>query len=213
METISEKTVERLILYKRILAMLQSSNRTHVYSHELANIMGISSAQLRRDIMVIGYSGSPAHGYQINELMNSISLFIDAPEKQAVALVGAGRLGRAVLDYIQGRSDRLDIVALFDVKPEKVDRVIHGCRCHPIDKIDTIIPAMNIKTAILSVPADQAQTMAERLVKAGVRGLLNYAPLKLNLSSQIYIENRDMLMAVEKVSYFARNHLKQEGLS
>ncbi len=210
MNTIPEKALERLILYRRILINQKSENIKNSFSHQLANLAGVSSAQLRRDLMSIGYSGSPVRGYDINELMKSISEFVDAPEKQGVALVGVGHLGRAILEYFHGRRPKLEIVMAFDNNPQKVNRVVHGCRCYHINQMDQLISENNIKVAIISVPVEEAQEVAEKLVHAGITGILNYSPVKLQLSPEIYIENRDMIMAVEKVAYFSRK-LTKEG--
>jgi redox-sensing transcriptional repressor len=209
MDKIPEKALERLILYRRILIKFKRENITHLVSHQLAKLAGVTSVQLRRDLMAIGYSGSSVSGYEINELMNSIGEFIDSAEKQEVALVGVGHLGRAILDYFHGKRPKLEITIAFDKDPAIVDRVFHGCRCYHTDQLHPIIFEKNIKVAIISVPVDEAQEIAEKLVQAGVTGILNYSPVNLQLPSEIYVENRDMIMAVEKVAYFARQKTKQ----
>jgi len=209
MNKIPEKALERLILYRRILINFKRENSTNLFSHQLAKLAGVTSVQLRRDLMAIGYFGSPVHGYDINELLISISEFIDASDKQEIALVGVGHLGRAILDYFHGRRSKLEITIAFDKDPAIVDRVFHGCRCYHTDLLHQIISDKNIKVAIISVPFDEAQDIAEKLVQAGVKGILNYSPIRLQLSSEIYVENRDMIMAVEKVAYFARQIIKE----
>jgi redox-sensing transcriptional repressor len=206
---ISEKTIERLILYRRILINLKNEHVTHLFSHQLAVMVGVTSAQLRRDLMAIGYSGSPVRGYDINALMKSISDFIDTESKQSVALVGVGHLGRAILDYFQGRRPSLEITMAFDNNPQKVNRVVHGCRCYHTDQLHELITAAKITVAILSVPVEEAQEMAEKLVHSGIMGILNYCPVKLDLPEDVFIENRDMIMAVEKVAYFSRERLNK----
>jgi len=140
--------------------------------------------------------------------MDSISEIIDAPQMQNVALVGLGHLGRAVLDYFQGRRPRLQIIAAFDTDPGKINRVILGCRCYHTDEMEEVIKENNITVGILAVPVDEAQEIATRMVNAGIRGLLNYAPMRLQLPNDVYVENRDMIMAVEKAAYFARQSMK-----
>ena len=117
MSQISEKAIERLILYRRILVGLKTEGKSNLFSHQLSNLTGFTSAQIRRDLMAIGYSGSPVHGYDLDKLIESISDFVDAPQKQYVALVGVGHLGRAILDYFQGRRPKLEIFAAFDKDP------------------------------------------------------------------------------------------------
>jgi len=212
MNTISPKQIERLILYRRILIAINTEEKTHIFSHELAKLTGFTPAQIRRDIMVVGYSGSPVHGYHLNELLNGISSFIDSAEVQNVALIGIGHLGRAVLTYFKGRRPKLSIAASFDNDESKVDRVIHGCRVYHTNILEKVIKEMNINVAILTIPAESAQDLADRVISVGVKGILNYAPIKLNAPPDVYIENRDMIMAVEKAAYFARQQISEESL-
>ena len=143
-------------------------------------------------------------------LLQSISEFIDADEMQKIAVAGVGKLGRAIIDYLRGRHPTLEISAVFDIDPEKVNRVLHGCRCYRLDQIKEIVSEQQIQVAILAVPAAVAQDVAEHLVAAGVRGIINYAPVLLYLPANIYVENRDMITAVEKTAYLARQ-LQKEG--
>jgi redox-sensing transcriptional repressor len=204
MKKVSTKTVERLLIYRRILLNLSAKDASHIFSHHLATLTGFTSAQIRRDLMAIGYFGSPARGYDREQLLSSISAFVDAPDKEGVAIVGLGHLGQAILTYFQGRRPKLEIVAVFDNDPQKINRVIHGCRCYHTNELEGKIQSERITVAIIAVPADEAQMIAERLVASGVRGVLNYAPVKLELPPEIYVDNRDMIMAVEKAAYFAR---------
>jgi len=204
MSKIPEKTIERLILYRRIILGLKPFEKANVFSHELSNLTGFTSTQIRRDMMVIGYSGSPIKGYDLEQLIQSISDFIDASQKQNVALVGLGKVGRAILNYFQGRRPKLQIKAAFDLDPGKIGKTINNCVCYHTDELEKIIKKHKIITAILAVPVDESQHMAERLSNVGIKGILNYTPTKLHLPEKIFIENRDMIMAVEKVAYFAR---------
>lgn len=203
---ISEKNIERLLLYRRILCGLRSENVENIYSHQLARIADTTPEQVRRDIMSIGYSGSSVKGYNVIRLIESIGEFTDSRETQRVTIVGAGNLGRALIDYFQGRRRKLSIAAIFDNDPQKIDRVIHGVRCHSVEQMKEVIQKNSIDVAILCVPAAAAQQVAELLIEAGIKGILNYAPVKLSLPSHIYVENRDMLLAVEKVAFFSRQH-------
>jgi len=208
----SEKNIERLLLYRRVLISFKNGGKTNIYSKQLASLADCTPEQVRRDIMSIGYSGSPVHGYDLEKLTNSISEFLDSNNLQKVALVGLGHLGRSIIDYFQGRRPKLTIAAVFDKDPDKIDRVMHGCRCYSTEKILEVIPKEDINVAIIAVPASGAQGVADLLVQAGIKGILNYAPVKLTLPPDIYVENRDMILAVEKVAYFARK-ITTEGSS
>ncbi len=210
MKQLPEKTIERLILYRRLLMGLNPIEKVSIFSHELASMTGFSSAQIRRDLMAIGYSGSPVKGYDVKRLYESLSDFIDAPDMQNVAIIGLGQLGRAIVNYFRGRRQKLEITAAFDKDPAKIGRVVNGVRCYSIDNLEKILREKGIDVAILAIPEEQAQSIGERLVQAGVKGVLNYAPIQLHLPNTIYVENRDMIMAVEKVAYFSRQN-SEEG--
>jgi len=181
-----------------------SDGVANTFSHQLAHLAGVTPAQVRRDLMAIGYSGTTKRGYEVPEMVESIGQFLDASHGQGVALVGVGNLGRAILAYFAGRRPNLAIVAAFDNDPYKVNRVIHGCHCHGLDDVSRVVREQDIKVAILTVPASVAQAVADSLVSAGVRGILNFAPTRLRVPPHTYVEDIDMTMSLEKVAFFAR---------
>jgi len=113
--------------------------------------------------------------------------------------------------FFAGRRPHLGIVAAFDSDPYKVSRVIHGVRCHPIESLEEVVKEQAIGVAIITVPAGEAQEVADRMVHAGVRGLLNFAPVRLNVPSDVFVEDVDVTMSLEKVSYFSRHRERSEG--
>ena len=201
---ISDKTIGRLSLYRRLLNVLQAEGIRNIFSHQLATMAGCTAAQVRRDLMTVGYSGSPTNGYEVGRLIDSLRDFLDVPGGQAVALVGVGNLGKALLSYFTGRRPNLKIVAAFDNDAYKVNRVIHGCRCYPLESIDQVLGPKAVKVAILTVPAPAAQGVADLLVRAGVQGILNFAPIRLRVPRGVHIEDIDMSISLEKVAFFAR---------
>ena len=201
---VSDRTIGRLSLYRRILQLLQAEDVRSVFSHQLAAMAGCTAAQVRRDLMAVGYVGSPARGYDVSGLMESIRDFLDVPGGQRVALAGVGNLGKALLTYFAGRRPSLQIAVAFDSDAYKVNRVIHGCRCYPIESVAEVLKARDIRVAIISVPAPAAQQVADALVQAGVRGILNFAPTRLRVPPNVWVEDIDMAVALEKVAYFAR---------
>jgi redox-sensing transcriptional repressor len=201
---VSDRTIGRLSLYRRLLNVLQEEGVRNVFSHQLAQLTGRSAAQVRRDLMAVGYSGSPMHGYEVGGLLKSLRDFLDKPGGQNAALVGVGNLGKALLAYFTGRRPNLHITAAFDNDPYKVNRVIHGCPCHPLEEAAEVLRAKGIQVAIVAVPAAAAQAAAELVVEHGVRGILNFAPVRLKLPPHVYVEDIDMTMSLEKVAYFAR---------
>lgn len=200
----SERTIGRLSQYRRLLQALLAEGAESIFSHDLAAQAGVTAAQVRRDVMAIGYTGSPTKGYDVRALIASISDFLDGRATVGVALVGVGNLGRALLAYFVGRHPRLAIRAAFDVDPGKNGRVIHGCKCFAMEELDPVVRAMDIRLGIITVPADQAQRTATLLCQAGIRGILNFAPVRVWAPSNVYVEHIDVTMGLEKVAYFAR---------
>ncbi len=204
MKKTSAKTIGRLSLYRLLLDNLRRDGVETVYSHDLAAAANCSAAQVRRDLMALEYAGSPVHGYRIGDLVESIDNFLDHPSGQAVALVGVGNLGRAILSYFRGRRPKLSIVAAFDEDEHKVNRVINGTWCYPMSDLKKIVAEKKILVGLITVPASAAQAVADRLVEAGVHGLLNFAPARLKVVPHVYLEDVDMTMSLEKVAYFSR---------
>ncbi|MCP4377295.1 MAG: redox-sensing transcriptional repressor Rex [bacterium] len=199
----SYETIGRLSRYRRLLTERVKTGNTSVYSHELAAVAGVSAAQVRRDMMSIGANGSSTRGYDVEKLIECLGTELDAPEGRRAALVGVGNLGRAMLSFFQGRRPKLTIEAVFDNKPDRVGRVICGCRCYPMEELPQVIAEKKITIGIIAVPSVVAQAVAADLEDAGVRGILNFAPVALRVGPETFFEDIDMTMALERVSYFA----------
>lgn len=206
---VSERTIGRLSLYRRLLYNLLSQNVDRIYSHDLALMAGRTAAQVRRDIMAVGYSGSPNRGYDIHELVVSIGLFLDNPAGMGAALVGIGNLGRAVLDFFSGRRPKLSIVAAFDVDPKKTLRIISECPCYHLDLLRNVVQDKNIRIGIITVPAHAAQSVAQKMVESGICGILNFAPIPLRVPRNVYVEDNDITMSLEKVAFFAGKNISE----
>jgi redox-sensing transcriptional repressor len=140
--------------------------------------------------------------------VESISRFLDPMEPQGICLVGVGNLGRALLSYFVNRTPQFSIVAAFDCEPDKVNRVIHGCRCYAADDMKPVIAEHGITEAILAVPAQEAQRIADRLCEAGIQGIVNFAPVRLWVPDGVYVENVDVTMTLERVAFFSREGAK-----
>jgi redox-sensing transcriptional repressor len=201
-----ERTVERISEYRRSLLNCLANGKTHIYSHELAQLHHNTAVQVRRDIMFIGYSSMQRKGYDVRELIDVIGRILDTQDGMNVAVLGMGNLGRAVTAYFMGKRSKLNIVAAFDVDPNKIDRVISGVKCYAINHMQEIIQDKNISIGIITVPADQAKEVAENLFMAGVKGLLNFTTVPLNVSPDVFIDEYDMITSLEKVAYFVKMH-------
>jgi redox-sensing transcriptional repressor len=206
MNKLPGKTVERLSEYRRTLLGCLAENKNYIFSHDLAALLHITAVQVRRDLMLIGYSSVLRKGYDVRELIDTIGKIIDSEEGLNVAIVGIGNLGRAVTSYFRGKRSKLNMVASFDNDPQKVNKVISGVKCYHIQDMEKMIAELNIKIAILSVPADYARSTCEEVVRYGIKGILNFTTISLNVPSGIYLEEYDMITSIEKVAYFVKEN-------
>ena len=199
-----ERTVERLSEYRRSLLQCLEEGKTHIYSHELAELHHNTAVQVRRDIMFIGYTSMQRKGYDVRELRNVIGEIIDSEEGLNVAVIGIGNLGRAVTTYFVGKRSKLNIIATFDVDTTKIDRVISGVKCFPLSRLKEVVESHKISIAIMTVPADSAVEVSEQLVEAGIKGVLNFTTVPLNVTPDVYLDEYDMITSLEKVAYFVK---------
>jgi redox-sensing transcriptional repressor len=199
-----ERTVERLSEYRRSLLQCLEEGKTHIYSHELAELHHNTAVQVRRDIMFIGYSSMQRKGYDVRELIHVIGEILDSESGLNVAVIGVGNLGRAITTYFIGKRSKLNIIATFDVDTNKIDRVIAGVKCYPLNKLKEVVESLAISIAIMTVPADSALEVSKQLVESGIKGVLNFTTVPLNLSQQVYLDEYDMITSLEKVAYFVK---------
>lgn len=199
-----ERTVERLSEYRRSLLQCLREGKTHIYSHELAGLHHNTAVQVRRDIMFIGYSSMQRKGYDVKELISVIGGILDSEKGLNVAVVGIGNLGRALTTYFRGKRSLLNIVASFDVDPEKIDRKICGVRCYPLERVNEMVRELQITISIITVPAGFAVEVTRKMVDAGIRGILNFTTIPLNVPRDVYLEEYDMITSLEKVAYYVK---------
>ncbi|NMC38208.1 MAG: redox-sensing transcriptional repressor Rex [Bacteroidales bacterium] len=206
MATLPGKTVERLSEYRRTLLECLNEKKNFIFSHDLAARLHITAVQVRRDLMLIGYSSVQRKGYDVKVLIDTISTIIDSEEGMNVAIIGIGNLGRALAAYFKGKRSKLNLVASFDNDPQKINKVISGVKCYPYQDLDIIVKELNIEVAILTVPADFAREIAEETVRYGIKGILNFTTVPLNVPSDVYLEEYDMITSIEKVAYFVKEN-------
>jgi redox-sensing transcriptional repressor len=206
MNALPGKTVERLSEYRRTLLACLDENRNFIFSHDIASRLHITAVQVRRDLMLIGYSSVQRKGYDVKELIDTISRIIDSDEGMNVAIIGIGNLGRALAGYFKGKRSKLNLVASFDNDPQKINKVISGVKCYPYNDMEKIIDELKIQIAILTVPADFAKEIAEETVRFGIKGILNFTTIPLNVPSGVYLEEYDMITSTEKVAYFVKEN-------
>ena len=201
------KTVERLSEYRRTLLGCLNEKKSYIFSHDLAARLHITAVQVRRDLMLIGYSSVQRKGYDVRELIDTIGTIIDSETSLNVAIIGIGNLGRAVAGYFKGKRSKLNLVASFDTDPQKINKVISGVKCYSHDEMEKIIKELDIKIAIITVPPDFAEEIAEEAVLYGIKGILNFTTIPLNVPSWVFLEEYDMITSIEKVAFFVKENM------
>ena len=199
------KTIERLSQYRRTLLRSLEKGKLHIFSHELADLHNITAVQVRRDIMLIGYTGQLRKGYNIKKLIEAIGKIIDSKNGLNIAIIGIGNLGKALTNYFNDKRSNLKIIAAFDSNPNKIGKVISGVKCYHINDLTEIVKKENISVGIITTPADKAIDIAEKLTMAGIKGILNFTTTSINVSPNVCLEEYDMITSIEKLSYFIKN--------
>ena len=199
---IPDIVIGRLPVYLRALNRLEQEGRDVTSSHELGQRLGISSAQIRKDLSHFGGFGKQGTGYQIAYLIEQLKQVLKVDREWDVVLIGAGDLGRAVANY-RGFSDRgFRIVCVFDNDSTKVGDHVGEHTIQSFDDIGTIIPAKNIRVAMITVPAHTAQEVADQLIAVGVKAILNYAPINLNVPENIHVQHIDPVVHMQRMTYY-----------
>ena len=199
---IPRKTIYRLSIYSRCLARLKENGIITVSSEALAQVAGVKPTQLRKDLAYFGTFGTRGLGYDVAQLSQRIAEQLGTSSLQPVVLVGVGNLGLSLLTYRGFEKEGFEIVAAFDTAPKRrrdkeLKQPILG-----IEALPAFVKANNVKMAILTVPASSAQTVANQLIEAGIMGILNFSPIVLALPEEIMVNNVNLAIELENLSYF-----------
>lgn len=200
-----KKTVQRLSRYRRLLYKYRYLTDPYIYSHDLARLLNLNPVQVRRDLMLIGSSGNHRKGYNVNELNDNIGNVIDSKGTQNIAIVGVGRLGQALINYVTDQEMNLKVAAVFDIDAQKVGKTFCDIECYDISKLTEIVPNKNISIGIIAVPSEFATSISDILLGSGVEGILNFSSVHLDLPKSIYLKEFDIITTLEEMSYFVRN--------
>jgi len=193
--------VARLSLYLRELRRLQGAGIEGVSSSQLGGRLGVSSAVVRRDLATLGQLGRRGVGYEIAGLSNRIRAALGADQVWNVALIGTGSLGTALLRYRGFSEQGFRLKAAFDIRPDRIGQSVGGVPVLPLSELEREIKNREITLTILAVPAEAAQETAERLANAGVTGVLNFAPVTLNLRGETCVANVDLASELQQLSF------------
>ena len=201
---LSRASVGRLSLYLRRLEALLRDGTTKVSSSTLGETLGVTDAQVRKDLAYLGNLGHPGVGYAATELVAAIRRALGIDREWSAALAGVGNLGRALLRY-RGFVERgFRIAALFDADPAKVGQRVDGMEIHAPTAMARVLPALRIELGILTVPAESAQAVADAMVTAGVRGLLTFAPGVLRLPGGVNVVSVDLTVQLEQLAFLVQ---------
>ncbi|HTN73928.1 MAG TPA: redox-sensing transcriptional repressor Rex [Pirellulaceae bacterium] len=209
--SVPKAVVSRLSLYLRELQHLMRDGQETTSSTQLGKLLGFTDAQVRKDLAYFGQFGYPGIGYRCDELVAAIKRILGTNREWNVALVGIGNLGRALLGYRGFGEQGFRVAAAFDVDPNKVGSVIDGVPVYAIADMSAIVKEKGIRLAIIAVPAVAAQVVADEVVKSGVDGVLNFAPVTISLPKEVSTVGVDLAIELEQLSFsVASKHRKQE---
>jgi redox-sensing transcriptional repressor len=197
----SRASAARLSLYLRCLEGWRREGVTKVSSGQIADALGLSDAQVRKDVGYLGSLGQPGIGYKVTALIAAIRRALGIDREWRAVLVGVGNLARALLRYQGFREQGFEIVALFDADPSKVGQSVEGLTVLPTAELPARVKSLRAELALLTVPAEAAQAAAEEVAAAGIRGVLNFAPTVLRLPQRVRLVNVDLAIQLEQLAF------------
>lgn len=206
---IPQATAKRLPLYYRFLKNLHSSGKQRVSSAELSDAVKVDSATIRRDFSYFGALGKKGYGYNVNYLLSFFRKTLDQDETTKVCLIGVGNLGTAFLHYNFTKNNNTVISLAFDVAQDKVGTEIGGVPVFHLDDLEKQLPD-DVTVAILTVPAAVAQSITDRLVAKGIKGILNFTPARINVPDEIRIHHIDLAVELQSLVYFLKHYPNDE---
>jgi len=201
---IPQATAKRLPLYYRFLKNLHASGKQRVSSAELSEAVKVDSATIRRDFSYFGALGKKGYGYNVNYLLSFFRKTLDQDETTEVALFGVGNLGTAFLNYNFSKNNNTKIVMAFDVDPDKVGTEVGGVPVYHLDELEEKLGGITV--AILTVPAQVAQPITDRLVQKGIKGILNFTPARLHVPEHIRVHHIDLAVELQSLVYFLKHY-------
>ncbi|GAA4843616.1 redox-sensing transcriptional repressor Rex [Paenibacillus vulneris] len=199
---ISEAVVRRLPIYLRFLNELSKKSVHTVSSQDLGQKLDLNPAQIRKDLAYFGEFGKKGIGYDVAYLIEKIRQILKLDKVIPVALVGAGNLGRALCNYNAYLKDNMKIVAVFDASETKVGESINNLKVKPMNELKETIQSLHVRIGIITVPAAEAQNVANQFVEAGVEAILNFAPMIIKVPNEIRVHHADFTTELQSLAYY-----------
>ncbi|MCH3984118.1 MAG: redox-sensing transcriptional repressor Rex [Lactobacillus delbrueckii] len=199
---IPKATAKRLPLYYRYLLLLNDEGKDKVSSTELAEAVQVDSASIRRDFSYFGALGKRGYGYDVKNLLSFFKKILNQDTLTNVALVGVGNLGHALLNYNFKRSNNIRISCAFDINPKITGKITQGVPVYSMDEMKQQIADQQIRIAILTVPQATAQKTADEMIEAGIKGIMNFTPIRLSAPNGVRIQNVDLATELQTLIYF-----------
>ncbi len=203
-KTVPDIVVGRLPRYLQALQYLHQNGQKTTSSQELGEKVGISAAQIRKDLSLFGEFGKQGTGYSISYLIDQLQTILKVKQVWDMVLVGAGDLGHAIARYAGFGNRGFRVAMVFDNDPSKIGSKVGEFTVQDIRELETKVREAGIRVAMLTVPATSAQETAEMLVRAGVRAILNYAPTTLSLQPEVHVENIDPIFQLQHMTYYLK---------
>lgn len=204
--------VSRLSLYLRELQRLEAAGQQTISSGQLGTLLGFSDAQVRKDLGFFGQFGYPGVGYRCDELIRAMRDILGTNQPWPVVMVGVGNLGQALLGYRGFGRQNFSIHAAFDADLAKVGQTIQGILVRPLEDLPEVVKSSGLRLGLIVVPAEHAQAVAERLVAAGIEGIVNFAPVTLSLPPHVQIVAVDLAIELEQLSFAVTNKLAKAAV-
>lgn len=199
---ISDAVVKRLPLYLQVLNELKAREVKTVSSQDLGQLLDFNPAQIRKDLAYFGDFGRKGIGYEVEYLIDKIRHILKINQTINVALIGAGNLGHALCNYNKYSKDNMQIVAVFDSFPGKVGSKINNLVVQPMEELAETIKKLNIRIGIITVPAQEAQLVANQLIEGGIEGILNFAPTILRAPEDVRVQHADFTKELLSLAYY-----------
>jgi len=197
--------IDRLPMYARALASLEGEGRDVVSSQELGSRLGVTPAQIRKDLSYFGRFGKQGRGYNVRRLLEELRQILGLERQWRIALVGVGRLGRAILGYEGFASEGFRIVAAFDSDPNAIGQTIGNLTVKAAAELEETLANNGADIGIVAVPAQQAQAVIDSLVRCGVKAILNYAPVAARVPRGVHIKRIDPVLALQSMTFYLKN--------